>query len=81
MATRPRARACRFHKTLGLMLYLLRVYFDLVFTSCREGVAQSVSIPETRIWQKFGGDWKCVHSHRSAGGANPPKSPDNPSDQ
>ncbi len=24
MATRPRARACIFHKTLGLMLYLLR---------------------------------------------------------
>ncbi len=23
MATRPRARACIFHKTLGLMLYLL----------------------------------------------------------
>ncbi len=25
MATRPRARACILHKTLGLMLYLLRV--------------------------------------------------------
>ncbi len=25
MATRPRARACIFHKTLGLMLYLLHV--------------------------------------------------------
>ncbi len=29
MATRPRARACIFHKTLGLMLYLLpRVYYQ-----------------------------------------------------
>ncbi len=26
MATRPRARACIFHKTLGLMLYLLRTH-------------------------------------------------------
>ncbi len=25
MATRPRARACIFHKTLGLMLYLLLI--------------------------------------------------------
>ena len=63
------------------MYVCMCVYFDLVFTSCREGIAQSVSIPETRIWQKFGGDWKCVHAHRSAGGANPPKTLDTPSDQ
>ncbi len=31
MATRPRARACIFHKTLGLMLYLLHIELDSVF--------------------------------------------------
>ncbi|XP_064389784.1 calcium/calmodulin-dependent protein kinase type II-like [Halichondria panicea] len=56
-------------------------YIRLIQTVNKEGVAHSVSIPETRIWQKFGGDWKCVHSHRSAGGANPARSPDTPSDQ
>ncbi len=28
METRPRARACIFHKALGLMLYLLHTYVD-----------------------------------------------------
>ncbi len=30
MATRPRARACIFHKTLGLMLYLLLILISVV---------------------------------------------------
>nr|CAB59634.1 Ca2+/calmodulin-dependent protein kinase II [Suberites domuncula] len=51
-------------------------YIRLIQTMDKEGVAHSVTIPETRIWQKFGGDWRCVHSHRSSGGSNPPRSPD-----
>ncbi len=31
MATRPRARACIFHKTLGLMLYLLHTCMQLLY--------------------------------------------------
>ncbi len=30
MATRARARACIFHKTLGLMLYLLRTWLTVI---------------------------------------------------
>ncbi len=36
MATRPRARACIFHKTLGLMLYLLH----------------NISITKMKMWAK-----------------------------
>ena len=35
--------------------------------ACREGVAHTNTIPETRIWHKFDKDWKCVHTHRSRG--------------
>lgn len=51
-------------------------FIRLIQTVDKEGVAHSVTIPETRIWQKLDGEWKCVHSHRSAGGSNPPRSPD-----
>ena len=36
----------------------------------RDGVATSVTVPETRVWQKFDKEWKCIHSHRSAGATN-----------
>lgn len=42
-------------------------YIRLIQSIDREGVASSKTIPETRVWQKFGNDWKCVHSHRSPG--------------
>jgi len=42
-------------------------YIRLVQTINKDGKAESVSLPETRIWQKFDKDWKCVHTHRSAG--------------
>ena len=42
-----------------------------------------MTIPETRVWQKFDKDWKCVHSHRSKGvveaGEVPPSSGGNAS--
>ncbi len=42
MATRPRARACIFHKTLGLVLYLLLIFQGAIFVGgCSHGEKQS----------------------------------------
>ncbi len=48
MATRPRARACIFHKTLSLMLYLLHQTTILAFYIYR-------------LTGKFGEYYRCMH--------------------
>lgn len=50
-------------------------YIRLIQSVDKDGVAHSKTIPETRVWQKFDKDWKCVHSHRSPGSAHSSGSP------
>lgn len=45
-------------------------YIRLVQSADKEGETHSATIPETRIWQKFDKDWKCVHTHRSKGSSD-----------
>ena len=68
------------HKIYRLLLFRIAIIIGIriiiiiivvvVVDICRDGVATSVTIPETRVWQKFEKDWKCIHSHRSAGATN-----------
>ena len=32
----------------------------------RESQPKVMCFPETRVWNKVGSDWKCVHIHRSS---------------
>ncbi len=51
MATRPRACACIFHKTLGLMLYLLHtIYLDTTF----DRITDIVTCVYTGTMEKIG---------------------------
>ncbi len=42
MATRPRARACIFHKTLGLMLY---IYYNGLMANASDTLSKEFSPP------------------------------------
>ncbi len=46
MATRPRACACIFHKTLGLMLYLLHINYSYTYIYVRTFLSIQLTRPE-----------------------------------
>ena len=43
--------------------------------SFRPGQPKVLCLPETRVWNKVGSDWKCVHTHRSEGAHWPSAAP------
>ncbi len=51
MATRPRARACIFHKTLGLMLYLFYIHAHMLHASSLHAHVSVAHLPHTSCIQ------------------------------
>jgi calcium/calmodulin-dependent protein kinase (CaM kinase) II len=56
------------------------IAYQRIIQCCEKGGQPKVMcVPETRVWNKVGSDWKCVHIHRSTGIHWPGAEPETPS--